>query len=86
MFKSDLNETNLKISFPFFSFKGMKEMKCKNVINFEAYVLESFCSNEFTLVFRRGMINQDCFRIGESPKLSNSLSFVKVQNYIWDGC
>ena len=63
MFKSDLNETNLKISFPFFSFKGMKEMKCKNVINFEAYVLESFCSNEFTLVFRRGMINQDCFRI-----------------------
>ena len=78
MFESDLNETNLKESFPSFSFKAMKEMNCKNVKNFEAYVCESFSSNEFTLVFKRGMINQDCFRIGVSPKVSNGLSFVVV--------
>ena len=79
MFKSDLNETNLKISFPFFSVKAMKEIDFKNFRNFEADVSESFLSNELTLVFKRGMINQDCSRFGVCLMLFNCWGNAQMQ-------
>lgn len=53
-----LKEMNLKMSLPFFSLTAIKLILCRSHMNLDADDWESFCINEFTFVFIRGMINK----------------------------
>ena len=68
MFKSVFTETNLKESIPFSSITAIKEIKCKNLKNFEADVGVSLCSVGFTCFFKRGMIKKSFFTL-QNPML-----------------
>ena len=55
--KRVLSETNLKMSLSFFTLTAMKLTAWRNLMNFDADECDSLCSDEFTLDFKRAMIN-----------------------------
>ena len=74
-----LNETILKLSFPFFSLTAMKLTACKNCMNLEGEDWESLCSNGFTFVLKMGIINAcSCWTIS-----TFFISMISMGGFYW---